>query len=334
MFAVDLLRGNGMRLKGWGTLLLVAVAVVSAVKLGRRFLGGEGPSTSVAVTLETKPLGAEIWLDGFPSGKVTPATLSVNSALPHQLSFRLRGWMRREEILPAGQPAAALAFELSEAGTVKVSSVPPGAEVSDRSGPLGLTPTSVEVPASVPSRLTVSLDGFLPASTLATVASHEVLEWSAHLRPAGVLEISSEPAEVVALVDGEPVGKTPVDAPVEAGVPHVVQIALAGMSASRTVTVAAQATQKVALRLEDQRDKRIRASLQGLAKQMAADRAQIAALERHRSNQVLGALAATRKAELLTEEIDRLEQRRDDLEGELALHRTDLDERASHQVAQ
>ena len=62
-------------------------------------------------------------------------------------------------------------------------------------------------------------------------------------------------------------------------------------------------------------------------------RVQIARLDKRHPNQLGEALATTHQAELLEEEIDRLEQQEQEVEGNLASHRTELEERARTQPA-
>ncbi len=249
--------------------------------------------------LETKPLGAEIWLDGFPLGKTTPATLRLDNALPHDIELRREGWMKARRTIPVGQSDATLALELREAGRLQVSSDPPGAQVAVEGESVGITPCTVDVPAGSPVRLAVTHEGYLAATSLTTVASGELIQWTAPLRPAGIVDVSSDPSAVTVLVDGQPVGETPRRVAVEAGLPHEVRITLGKLSASKSVTVAAGATKSVALQLEDGEDRRLRTSLRALASRLVSLRLGIARLEKDRPNQLGEALAATRRRELL-----------------------------------
>jgi len=318
-----------MRPGRWAALALALVAAAVAAKLAWRAFWDDssGPPT-IALTLETKPLGAEIWLDGFPLGKITPATVRVDNALPHELELRLDGWMKMRSATPVGQPAATLAFELREAGRIQVSSDPPGARVAVEGESRGVTPCTVEVGAGEPTRVTATLEGYLPATNLAIVASRELILWAAHLRPAGTLDISSDPSAVTVLVDGQPMGKTPLSIPVEANAPHQVQVVLGKLHASRTATVDARATRSVALRIEDAEDLKLQASLRAVASRLAALRVRIARLEKARPDQLQEALATTRQKELLEEEVDRLELKQQELDGNLGSHRTELEESA------
>jgi hypothetical protein len=327
-----------MRQRNWIPILSVAVGVVIAVGLAGRLAGrlfGAGPAAAppIALTLETKPLGAEIWLDGFPLGKVTPATIALDNGLPHEIELRREGWMKLRQALPSGQPDATLAFELREAGRMQVSSQPAGAHVSAEGAEAIPAPCTIEIPAGAPVRVTAALEGYLPATTLATVEGGQVVEWVARLRPAGIFDIASDPPGVPVQVDGLRQGTSPLSFPVEAGVPHRIEVALGSLRASEVATVEARSSRRVVLRLEDRQDRKLQAALGALSKRVAQLRARIAKLERNHPNQLAEALARTHEQELLEEEVDRLEQRQQEIEGDLASHRTALEERAASGAA-
>jgi PEGA domain len=221
-----------------------------------------------------------------------------------------------------------LAFELRAAGRIQVSSDPPGARVAVGGESMGNAPCTVELGAGEPAWVTASLEGYLPASTVANVASGELILWAARLRPAGTLDISSDPSALAVLVDGQSEGRTPLSVAVEANTPHSVQAGFGTLHASRTVTVEARATRSVALRLEDAEDLRLQTALRTVASRLAALHVRIARLEKSRPNQLREALASTRKKELLEEEVDRLELKQQELDGNLGVHRTELEESA------
>jgi archaellum component FlaG (FlaF/FlaG flagellin family) len=313
----------------WATLALALLGAAIAAKLAwRAFRDHSSGPPMITLRLETKPLGAEIWLDGFPLGKVTPATLRVDNTLPHEVELRLDNWMKVRRTTPVGQPEATLAFELRAAGRVQVSSDPPGARVAVDGESVGIAPCTVEVAAGEPARVTATLDGYMPVANQVTVASGELIPWMVHLRPAGTLDISSDPSAVMVLVDGQSVGKTPRSVLVEANTRHQIEVVLGKLRASRTAIVEAQATRRVELRIEDAEDLRLRASERAVASRLAALRLRIATLEKARPNQLREALATTRKKELLEEEVDRLELKQQELDGNLGAHRTELEENA------
>src|SRR5581483_211607 len=207
-------------------LLAIAGVSIVAVLVGRtvwKHLGGD-PSAPppIALRIESKPPAAEVWWDGFPSGKVTPVTLAVDNGLPHALELRLAGLSPARIAVPAGQPEGNIALELSEAGAVEVHSDPPGAMVSMKNEPPCTTPCTVEVPAGSPAQLEMTRDGYLVETASFTVAGHSLARWTPRLRRSGTLEISSDPPSVIATVDGKPVGRTPLNVPVEAASPHQV----------------------------------------------------------------------------------------------------------------
>lgn len=44
------------------------------------------------ITFESEPQGAQVWLDGKDSGKITPCTLASIPFGPHNLTFKLDGY--------------------------------------------------------------------------------------------------------------------------------------------------------------------------------------------------------------------------------------------------
>ena len=70
--------------------------VFSVVLLGSLVYGCAAifKGTSNTVNFASKPLGAEVYVDGFPRG-TTPLTLKLESKRPYQVEFRKEGYQPR-----------------------------------------------------------------------------------------------------------------------------------------------------------------------------------------------------------------------------------------------
>ncbi|MDI9633482.1 MAG: PEGA domain-containing protein [Methanolinea sp.] len=119
------------------------------------------------------------------------------------------------------------------AGTLHVSSDPPGAEVTLGGEKKGKTPVTVEVVPAGEHPLTLTLPGYHPAVLNVTVVPREAVRVSVRLVPGagpagGALRVASVPGGATLILDGVERGKTPlsVDA-IEPGT-HVVRLELEG----------------------------------------------------------------------------------------------------------
>lgn len=121
--------------------------------------------------------------------------------------------------LPRGAyTVATTVYRVEPLGTLRVSAVPAGAQVSVNGRAVGAAPvTLTDLPEGAVT-VGVSLGGYQPFTQRVTVRADVTTEVAAVLRPVtGTLSVRSDvPASV--LVEGRPVGETPLDLPVRPGV--------------------------------------------------------------------------------------------------------------------
>ena len=194
------------------------------------------------ISIASDPDGAEIYVDGRAIGQTTPHQMfdvPVGDRL--QIEVRKAGYVvepiaRSVELVADG--AATAYFSLVQIAPTRVSSTPPGAEVSvDGARVAGFTPLVLaELESGQAVDIEVRLAGHLPAK-VRHVASLEASEVQVTLEPAVQYAITSEPSDAQVWVDGEEVARTPVyDLMLEAGKRHAVRVQLPGFSPrSRTV---------------------------------------------------------------------------------------------------
>jgi formylglycine-generating enzyme required for sulfatase activity len=164
-------------------------------------------STHSPLTVTSIPKGATLLIDGAERG-VTPATVSVAAGL-RRVELRLPGYANAsaevEVEVGAAQTLPPFALELA-AGTLKLSSNPPGAEVSigAQSAYRGRTPLTLDLAPGQLHRIRVFKAGYKRAKRDVEVASGERSELSITLEPKlGRIELVVEPADAVVSVDGE-----------------------------------------------------------------------------------------------------------------------------------
>jgi hypothetical protein len=185
--------------------------------------------------------------------RLTPAPgLLYNAALAaHKLNRlgRARELLRRYLALPVRdatnaaerQRARALLAEIEQQlpGNLLVESQPAGARVFVDSvglGAAGQTPLRLPLRRG-PHSIIVEREGFRTERREVVIRPHELTRLSLVLRPsAGRLSVSANVAGAVVLVDGRPVGRTPLQGLSLAPGEHRVEVRLAGYRAWRGVT--------------------------------------------------------------------------------------------------
>jgi hypothetical protein len=206
------------------------------------------PVVTVALTGQLRvlstPLGAEIALDGKPSG-ATPQTFPEMSPGPHTLTFAKAGYRSetRNVEVERGKRALVNAVLVSSMASVSAGSTPAGASILVDGNETGkLTPAQVQVPEGS-HKVTLKLQGWHTAETTVTLKAGESYNFAPTLAkdtakpfgffrkvfgpgdPAnkGTLIIRTHPAGATVLVDGaEMPRKTPIPrAPMNPGKYHV-----------------------------------------------------------------------------------------------------------------
>jgi serine/threonine protein kinase len=147
----------------WSVVILLALASAAAGAAGAWFAGPWLRRGALVVTSE--PSGAEITLDGAPTGQRTPAVIEgVAVQQPHELVLsgpRLRPTPVAVKPEP-GRLSLRVHAQLGSAiGAIEVVSTPPGAMVLIDDQPVGLTPVTVnEVRLDQRHRIDLKLAGY------------------------------------------------------------------------------------------------------------------------------------------------------------------------------
>jgi serine/threonine protein kinase len=160
---------------GWGPwvfLILVGGACAAAWWAYNRYVLNTGivePEPTVATVFVTsRPQGAEVIVDGQPTGRMTPAPIpEVDPGTTVSVAVRLPGYEESppQSVEAVARPQASLRFELQPAAhTVRVDSEPAGATVMYNGEAVGLTPYTLG-PVRVDYRdgldVTLRMDGYL-----------------------------------------------------------------------------------------------------------------------------------------------------------------------------
>ena len=134
----------------------------------------DAPGMNSQYRVESKPVGATVYLDGQRQPGATPVALELIPGVEHLVEVRHQGRATAQRTVTAevheGQPV--LSFELEPAGRLKVSSVPSGAivtvdgrEAAGRVTPMLLT----DVPAGRPVRVRIRVKGLPPQERTVTI---------------------------------------------------------------------------------------------------------------------------------------------------------------------
>jgi hypothetical protein len=135
---------------------------------------GAGAAATCTVAVTTTPAGAEVSLDKTVLG-TTPGTFALPCGVEAKLGIRKRTYMGVYKLVTPTAEGATLAVKLAAAlFSVKVTSVPAGATITVGGKPMGVTPTTIKVPAYAASSITISKDGFAPDTQKLTVKDNNV----------------------------------------------------------------------------------------------------------------------------------------------------------------
>lgn len=182
-------------------------------------------STDFAIVrLQTAPAGAELILDGLGIG-VTPLTLRLAPGL-HLVTARLskRPDLKDRLVLRTGQRESRT---LEWPSSLKLESVPPGANVRVDQGPPGKTPLSMTVDAGVHA-IELELPGYLPERRQWTGEPGQLTteRWTLQVAP-GSAAIDSVPTGASLVIDGQLAVTAPWAGDLSPGV-HTVQASATG----------------------------------------------------------------------------------------------------------
>jgi hypothetical protein len=216
---------------------------------------------------------------------------------------------------------------LPPAAFVDIVSEPLGAAISISGVSMATSPAKPAVPAGEPQRLTLSLDGFLDATTTVGVPEGETVPWHVTLQRAGIADLDSDPPGAQVVVDGVARGRTPLQVSVAADRSHRVRLELHGLApCDRTFKVSWKATERVSCDLDDDVGRKLKGQLQATQTQLKYSRKRLEGYDAPPGSYDR-AMAADRARGKLEDEIQRLTDEEDREQGNLDAHRTELQER-------
>ncbi|MFN0251815.1 MAG: PEGA domain-containing protein [Kofleriaceae bacterium] len=120
------------------------------------------PPTDCTVTIESVPPGAELSIGGDAKGP-TPVTTTLRCGVAAKVTLKKQRYQTTtREVTPKPNQKPIKIALARDTFTVKVSSSPQGAKVTLGGKTLGMTPTTVKVPAFETSTLRIAKDGYAP----------------------------------------------------------------------------------------------------------------------------------------------------------------------------
>jgi eukaryotic-like serine/threonine-protein kinase len=121
---------------------------------------------TVPTKITSEPTGAEIAIDGKPSGH-TPAEIDL-PARAHVITAHLAGWPNEEQKIDIGPQANTAHFVFAN-GSVKITSAPGGASVRANAKELGQTPLAIEEVKPGDVTYELRLSGYNPTTVTGKV---------------------------------------------------------------------------------------------------------------------------------------------------------------------
>jgi len=171
-----------------------------------------GPGGSVRVLCKVK--GAEVFVDGT---KVGTPPLDIKDLKPGEHVIEVTApahFSKKERVSVNAGSATVLEFDLQpeaggDSGTVKIVSSVPDAKASIDGERIGVVPQTKKLPAGE-HFVRVEKEGYKTFEKKVRVESGQTITVTAELRAAGGLRVLSTPAGSKVMVDGQPMGETPL----------------------------------------------------------------------------------------------------------------------------
>jgi formylglycine-generating enzyme required for sulfatase activity len=222
--------------------------------------GMERPQTVTAtlepnwadVEISSSPAGAEIFVDGEPTGQTTPAVVEILAG-EHEVRLKAPGHRsHRQRILVAAQEQRTLPpVTLTRADSLlNVRSDPPGAGVTLNGQFQGETPVELAVRSGVTYRLQAFRSGYAPAERRIELPAGAERTLNLNLEQlTGTVVVQARPAEAELLVNGRSRGQAnqTLELPTEA---QRIEIRLPGYAGYTTeITPREGITQEIKVRL-------------------------------------------------------------------------------------
>jgi serine/threonine protein kinase len=204
-------------LLGAGVVVSAAAFGILAALSGERTAPPPPPPGAGEVEVTSDPPGAEILLDGVPTKKRTPATLT-GLALDRvlRLSVHREGYLTTPPDVPIRVTQAALHtsanFILQRGRAFKLLTEPPDATVTVNDHRIAaLTPLTLPViPYGASATVTLQLEGYMPQVVVLHARAETATVVQVALRVGKAIEITSDPPGARVSLDGRPIGRTPI----------------------------------------------------------------------------------------------------------------------------
>ena len=208
-----------------------AAIVLSGLRAEVSFKLTQAPPGKVEIL--SKPPGATVWVDGKEVGKTPFAGQAAVGRRLVRLVLSGHGEKEQKLQVESGKTAKLdLALKREPRGRLRVGSKPVGAAVSIDGSIAGGTPFEKALSPG-PHVVKLSKKGYDTIQRTVQVSEGETASLDLKLRQEGLstLSVRSMPVGARIIVDGLPVGKTPVDKHLDPG-PHAITISLAGYEAA------------------------------------------------------------------------------------------------------
>lgn len=203
--------------------------------------GGERQALTVTltpswapVTLDTRPTGATVLVDGEAQG-ITPATLELEAGR-REIELRMTGYnaWRTEIDVTANAPLALDPVTLTQAdGRVELASSPSEAAVSVDGEYRGRTPLTLRLRPGRVHNITLTKPGYESVTEALSVDADSGRRLEIELAAQyGEIEVTSEPPQAEIWVDGRREDTTPATLRLTA-VPHEIEVRLDGYAVGR-----------------------------------------------------------------------------------------------------
>lgn len=167
--------------------------------------------------VESVPRGAEIHLDGQPTGRTTPATLELPVGQSRTVEVAREGYLSRplQHVVVVAPSAPPLRFDLVPQVRLRVGSLPSGAVIEIDGRRLGQAPVTAFLERGREHRISAAATDHLDRELRWVAATDDAV--TLELEPSVQIEVASSPSPATILVDGEVRGETPgfFDVPAE-----------------------------------------------------------------------------------------------------------------------
>ncbi len=214
------------------------------------------PVAQGVVQVQSNPEGAQIFVNGNNTQKVTPAKieqLEIGPALTITLKKpKHKEWSKTVTLTDPNPISLNPTLEVIPVGSIKVSSTPPGAKILLDGEDTGkITPATLEdVPLSRTYSLKLELDKYRPAEERVTIYSIEPMEFQKKLEEIqyGNLQVTSNPSGAAVYLNNSNTGKTtPATlSNLEVGKSYTVRLSRSGyQEVTRSVNIASTGTSSV-----------------------------------------------------------------------------------------